>query len=101
MTNAYGPYTTFNKQEVIGVLKATGSHDKDILYTAMEGMLKVARQTKFNGMICFWGGVVFTIMIITAPIGIPLGIAGWFWMRRGTSGVEAVEAAYKEYTAGF
>jgi hypothetical protein len=101
MPNVYGPFTSFNKQEIIGALKATGSRDKDILYAAKEGLLKGARQTKFNGAICMWSGIMATITILMAPIGVPLGIGGWFWRRRGTSSVEAVEAAYKEYTAGF
>jgi hypothetical protein len=101
MPNEYGPFTKFNKQEVIGVLKATGSRDKDILYAAKEGLLKVARQTKFNGNMCMWAGIMGTVIIVMAPIGVPLGIGGWFWRRRGTSSVEAVEAAYKEYALGF
>jgi len=98
MSNEYGPYTKFNKQECIGALKATGSRDMDILYTAKEGLLKVARQTKFNGTICMCVGIGLTVLIISAPIGIPMGIGGWFWRRRGTSSINAIEAAYQEYT---
>jgi len=100
MANVYSPYTKFSKQEVIGVLKATGSRDKDVLFAAKEGLLKVARQTRFYGTIFIISGIGLTITIIGSPIGIPMWIVGWFWRRRGTSSVEAVEAAYKEYTEG-
>jgi hypothetical protein len=100
MANVYGPYSKLNKQEVIGVLKATGSRDKDVLYAAKEGLLKVARQTRFNGTILMIVGVGLTITIIGSPIGIPMFFAGWWLRRRGTTSIEAVEAAYKECTAG-
>lgn len=94
MSNVYGPYTKFNKQEVIGLLKATGSKDKDVLYASKAGLLKVARQTRFNGTIFMVVGVVFTIVLI----GIPMLIGGWYLRRRGTSSIKAIEEAYREYT---
>jgi len=93
MSNDYGPYTKFNKQEVIGLLKATGSKDKDVLYATKAGLLKVARQTRFNGTIFMVVGVGFAIVLI----GIPIFFGGWYWRRRGTSSIKAIEEAYREY----
>jgi len=100
MANVYNIYTKLNKQDVIGALKATGSRDKDILYHTKDDLLKVGRQTRFCGTIFLIAGIGFTILILTSPIGIPMAIAGWFWRRRGTTSIAAVETAYKEYTAG-
>ena len=93
-------YAKLTKQEVIGTLKATGSRDKDVLYAAKEGQLKVAWLPKFCGTIGMIAGVGLSLTIIGAPIGIPMFFAGWWLRRRGTSSIEAVEAAYKEYTEG-
>lgn len=42
-------------------------------------------------------GALMTVMILTAFIGIPLLILGW-WMRgRGNKNVVIVEEAYNEY----
>jgi uncharacterized membrane protein YgdD (TMEM256/DUF423 family) len=92
-------YTKLTKQEVIGVLKATGSRDKDVLYAAKEGQLKLAWLPKFSGTIFMIAGVGLTLTIIGSPIGIPMFFAGWWLRRRGTTSSEAVEAAYTEYTA--
>jgi len=42
-------------------------------------------------------GGLMTILILTAFIGIPLLILGWWMRRRGVSNVQVVEAAYAEY----
>ncbi len=100
MANVYGPYSKINKQEALGALKATGSRDKDILYNAKEGLLKVARQTRMNGTIIMIAGAGLTLVVIPAPISIPGFFVGWWLRRRGSGSIKEIETAYDEYTAG-
>ncbi len=93
-------YSKFDKQEVIGRLKATGSRDKDVLFTVKTDIIKISGMTKFKGTVAMVAGVMLTITILGAILGIPLLIVGWWLRKRGVSNIEVTEAAYKEYIAG-
>jgi hypothetical protein len=42
-------------------------------------------------------GILCTVTILLAIIGIPLLFLGWWMRRRGSNNVAAVEAGFKEY----
>lgn len=89
-----------NKQEAIGVLKATGSRDKDILYAAKQGQIKQASFPKFHGTLLMVAGGLICITIIGIPAGIFMLGFGWWLRNRGITSAKAIEEAYQEYTAG-
>jgi hypothetical protein len=94
---ARNPFTKMDRQSVIGALKATGSRDPDILYSQKTELLSLAKQLKLCGIICMGGGVFFTLTVILAIFGIPIGIFGWWCWSFGKRNIAAVEAGYAEY----
>jgi hypothetical protein len=91
------PFLSLDKTTVIGFLKSTGSRDPDVLYTQKKNLESAAKFPKYAGVYIMVIGALMTVMIITAFIGIPLLILGWWMRRRGVRNIEAVEAAYQEY----
>lgn len=91
------PFLKLDRAMVIGYLKSTGSHDPDVLHTQKAEILSAAKFPKMAGVYLMVLGGLMTILILTAFIGIPLLILGWWMRRRGVSNVQVVEAAYAEY----
>ena len=79
------PFLSLDKSTVIGFLKSTGSRDADVLYTQKRNLESAARFPKLAGIYVMVIGALMTVMILTAFIGIPLLILGW-WMRRRSRG---------------
>src|SRR5262245_16715114 len=93
------PFTKYNKQSVIGQLKATGSRDKDVLYAQRDQLVAPQKNLKLLGWICIVCGGFFTITVILAIAGIPFMIFGWWLLRFSKSNIQTVEEAYSEYLA--
>jgi hypothetical protein len=91
------PLLKLDKPQVIGYLKAAGTRDPDVLYTHKQRLLTAAKFPKHVGTYIMLMGALCTLMILLAPIGIPLLFIGWFMRRRGHSNVEAVEAGFTEF----
>jgi hypothetical protein len=91
------PFLKLDRQMVIGYLKSTGSRDPDVLHTQKAEILSAAKFPKNAGVYLMVLGGLMTIMILTAFIGIPLLILGWWMRRRGVANVQVVEATYAEY----
>lgn len=94
-----GAFAKLDKQTVIGTLKATGSHDPDVLHTQKNEMLNGPKQLKMVGMICMAGGGLFTITVILALFGIPIAIFGWWLWDFNKKKIATIEEAYAEYVA--
>ncbi len=93
------PFTKLDKQSVIGTLKATGSHDADILHAQKEKLLAPAKNLKILAIIMMVGGGLLTITVILAIAGIPFALFGvWLW-RFSSKNIAAVEDGYTEYLA--
>ena len=92
------PYTKLDKQSVIGILKATGSHDADVLHAQKEKMLAPPKQLKLLAIILVVVGTFMTITVILAIAGIPSILFGWWTWRFGARNIEAIEAGFAEYT---
>jgi hypothetical protein len=92
-------FSTATRQGVTGVLKATGSTDPDVLFAAKQDLVDAYKPAKTMSWIPLICGVVLTVTVIGAFIGIPALILGWWMRRKGTRNLATVEAAYDEYLA--
>jgi pheromone shutdown protein TraB len=83
----------------VGVLKATGSTDPDVLYAAKEEYGSTFATQRFQGLGFLITGVLASLTIIMAIIGVPVAIFGWWFWQKGKRNVALVEAAYSQYLA--
>lgn len=96
---AANPFTKFDKQGVIGILKACGSRDPDVLHAQKLQLDQPANHLKLLGAICMGFGALFTVTVILSWIGIPFVIFGWWARRFGRRNIDTVNAAYAEFVA--
>jgi hypothetical protein len=90
-------FSLMTRQEVLGVLKSTGSTDTDVLTAAKAELIKPMKFLKFMGIWAYVTGALATALILMAIIGIPLLIFGWWVRRRANRNIETIEAAFTEY----
>jgi hypothetical protein len=77
-------FSLLTREQVMGALKSTGSKDPDVLLAAKEEFASNYRPIKWFGI---WGmvcGVLMTMLIVLAPLGIPLFFLGIWWFKRAT-----------------
>jgi uncharacterized protein DUF5362 len=86
-----------DKQMVIGALKATGSNDPDVLYARKEAMLAEGEKYKLLGVVPIIVGVVMSITIIGAVVGIPAILFALSVRKTLKHNKEIAAAAYTEY----
>jgi hypothetical protein len=86
-------------QQVVGVLKATGSTDPDVLYAAKEEYGSTFATQRFQGLGFLITGALSSLTIILAIIGVPVAIFGWWMWQKGKRNVALVEASYANYLA--
>jgi hypothetical protein len=91
------PFTSIDKQTVIGALKATRSTDADVLHAQKATLMQSARFPKLAGTYVIVMGILCTVTILLAIIGIPLLFLGGWMRRRGSRNLTAVEDGFKEY----
>ena len=91
------PLLRIDRQGVIGHLKTAGTRDPDVLYAHKTTLLQAVRFPKTVGTYLMILGVLLTLTILGAFLGIPLLIAGWFVRRRGVKNIRTVEATYEEF----
>ena len=90
---------SLDRQTVIGALKASGSKDPDVLYTTKKKLIEQTRGLRMWSWIPIICGVLLTLTIIGAFIGIPMIIIGiWLRMKTGKN-LRIAEEAYNEYLA--
>ena len=83
-SGAGNPFTRLDKQSVVGMFKATGSRDPDVLHAQKEKLLAQPKQLKLLAVICVVVGVVMTVTIVLAIAGIPSILFGWWTWRFGS-----------------
>lgn len=93
------PFVVFDKQGVIGALKAIGSRDPDVLYAARGKLRAVAAVPRVVGV----GLMVVAALLVVkgqsaAVVGLIAAVGGWF-LFRGNRNVKMVDAGYQEYAA--
>lgn len=91
------PFTRLDRQTVVGILKATGSRDPDVLHAQKQKLLAQPKHLKLLAMILVGVGAFFTITVVLAIAGIPAMLFGWWVWRFGVKNMEAVEAGFAEY----
>lgn len=93
------PFTKLDARSVVGIFKATGSRDPDVLHAQREQLLAQPKQLKLLAVFLIGIGAFMTVTVFLAIAGIPSVLFGvWVW-RFGTKNVAAVEAGYAEYAA--
>lgn len=91
------PFTRLDEQSVVGMFKATGARDRDILHAQKEKLLAQPKQLKLLGIILIVVGVFMTVTVVLAIAGIPSIIFGWWTWRFGQKNIAAVEAGFTRY----
>lgn len=94
---AGNPFTKLDQQAVLGLFKATGSRDPDVIHAQKQKLLAGGKHLRLLGVICAVIGAFFTITVILAIVGIPSILFGWFCWWFGTRNNAAVEAGYAAY----
>ena len=92
------PFTSLDEQSVVGIFKATGSRDPDILHAEKEKLLAQPKQLKLLGMLCIGVGLFLTITVVLAIAGIPSVLFGWWTWRFGQRNIAAIDAGFARYT---
>lgn len=90
-------FSLMSRQQVLGVLKATGSTDTDVLAAAKAELVQPMKFLKFMGLWAYVTGGLATVLILTAIIGLPLLIFGWWVRRRAATNLATIDATYDEY----
>jgi len=78
-SNILHPFS--DERAVIGALKASGSQDPDVLYGVMANAATPLKLSTYAGYAFLISGILLSLTIIGAFVGIPMAIAGW-WLKR-------------------
>jgi Family of unknown function (DUF5362) len=99
MPSGQTPFAKLDARSVVGMFKATGARDPDVLHAQREKLLAQPKQLKLLAVLLIAIGVFFTVTVVLAIAGIPSILFGiWMW-RFGTKNIAAVEAGFAEYAA--
>jgi hypothetical protein len=90
-------FSLMTKPQILGVLKATGSTDRDVLFAAKEELLGQVRPLKIFGIWAYVTGGLCCLLILLAIIGVPLLFFGWWVRRRAKQNIELIEVTFAEY----
>ncbi len=91
------PFTRLDRQTVIGILKATGSRDPDVLHAQKERLLAQPKHLKLLAILLVGIGGFLTITVFAAIAGIPAMLFGWWVWRFSARNIEAVESGFAEF----
>jgi hypothetical protein len=107
MKEAHMQLTRMEPQQVVGILKATGSSDPDVLMAAKEAQIGQLKMAKIGGTIfMFIFGFISLVMLITIigiPVAIPTGLfatGGWWVQRNAKRNIQTIETTFQQYVAG-
>lgn len=84
---------------ILAELKRGGSHDPDVLYARKREMIADARAARRRGAALVALGAALTLSLVGALAGIPALLDGWRRFQCGSRDVEAIEAAFLEFTS--
>jgi hypothetical protein len=91
------PFTSIDRQTVLGTFKASGARDPDVLHAQKETLIAPYKNLKRLAMICIGVGALFTITIFMSWFGIPLLLFAWWLWRFQAKNTAAVEEGYADY----
>lgn len=87
------------ESEVLGQFKSTGSRDLDVLAAKRAELIGQIKPVKMLSVLAMVLGVVLTIPIVTAILGIPMFLFG-FWQRgRCKKNIALVEMVFARFTS--
>lgn len=89
--------TKLDKQQVIGNLRATGSTDRDVLYAKKEEILAETRRLKLLGIVPIVVGILMTVTVIGAIVGIPMIVVGVLVRKSYNHNLAITDEALSEY----
>lgn len=78
-SNIIHPFS--DERAVIGALKASGSQDPDVLHGVMANAATPLKLFTYIGYALMGCGLLISLTIIGAFVGIPMAIGGW-WLQR-------------------
>ena len=99
MDTNYNPFLVYDKQTVIGELKTAGTKDPDVLHARKKTLLSYGKVPKMVGTYMMFLGVLLTITILGAILGIPLLLIGFWLRKRGIRNVATVEETFSEFVS--
>ena len=89
--------TDTTPQEVVLALRSTGASDEDVLYAAKTEFAQPFRRQKIWGLWLGAVGVLVSLTVFGALLGIPAaGVGIWLW-RKGSRNLAVIDAAFAEY----
>jgi hypothetical protein len=92
--------TDTTPQEVVLALKTTGASDEDVLYAAKTEFAEPFRYQKVWGVCLGVIGVLISLTLFGAILGLPAaGFGIWMW-RKGERNLAVVDSAFAQYRAG-
>lgn len=91
------PFLKLDPATVRGYLKAGESKDPDVLHGRKAQLVSLGAFPKHVGLYLMVMGALLTVLILTAFMGIPLLIFGWWMRRRGVENLSVVETTFAEY----
>jgi hypothetical protein len=86
-----------DKQQMIGTLRAAGTKDRDVLYARKQEMLTMSKGMRIMGFIWMACGLLVSLTIILAIMGLPMAGLGFLMWWRGSKNIKIAEATFKEY----
>jgi len=93
------PYAKLDERSVVGIFKSAGSRDADVLHARKTAMQSRAKQLRWLGIASVVIGVLSSLTLLLAVVGIPLAIFGaWTW-RRASQNLATIEAAWGRFSA--
>ena len=99
MPSGQNPFSKLDSRSVVGMFKATGLRDPDVLHAQRQQLLAQPKQLKLLAVLLIGIGVFFTVTVVLAIAGIPSILFGiWMW-RFSSKNIAAVEAGFAEYEA--
>jgi hypothetical protein len=97
--NPNAALSTATRSQIVGALKAASSTNPDVLLHVKEDLLDQYRPLKMMSVVPIFCGVLISLTVIGALIGVPLVILGIFLRRKCKRNMATVESAYEEYLA--
>lgn len=84
-------------QQVIGSLRSTSSNNPDVLFAKKEELLQDTKRFKMLGIVPIGLGVILSITLIGAIVGIPMIIFGILVRKSYQHNIRVTDAAFQEY----
>ncbi len=90
-------FSNTTPQEVVGVLKATGSRDPDVLNAAIQNLRRNFSHQRGTGLLLMIVGGISSLTLVLIPVGVPAAVFGWWFWRKGKRNLEIIDSAYRSY----